>query len=61
MKNRRSIISGKACMMGGRLKTAFRVYTLGEGADAALYFSLRLWQAAAKRQQQLACCAAAVR
>ncbi len=61
MTNRRSIISGKASILGGRLKASFRVYTLGSGADADLHFSLRLWQAAAQRQAQLSRCAFAAR
>ncbi|PJA17834.1 MAG: hypothetical protein COX65_00430 [Elusimicrobia bacterium CG_4_10_14_0_2_um_filter_56_8] len=52
-KNRRSIISARAGLLGGRFKSRLRVYTLGTGEDGSLYFSLRLWQAATERQEQL--------
>jgi hypothetical protein len=53
-KSRSSIISVKGGILGGRLKGSLRVYSLGEGAEAQLYFSLRLWQAASLRQARLA-------
>ena len=53
-KTRRSIFSARAGMHGGRLGARLRVYTLGEGADSDMYFSLRLWQAAVSRQVRLA-------
>lgn len=59
--NRTSLISGRASILGGRVRASFRLYTLGAGADSDLYFSLRLWHAAARRQAQLAACAAAAR
>jgi len=53
-KERKSIISARAGLPGGRFKVRLRVYTLGTGEDSSIYFSLRLWQAAAERQAQLA-------
>ncbi|MDA8131831.1 MAG: hypothetical protein M0011_10055 [Elusimicrobia bacterium] len=55
MNNRkhRTIVSAKAGLLGGRLRGSLRVYTLGEGAEADLYFSVKLWQAAALRQRRL--------
>ncbi|MDA8132269.1 MAG: hypothetical protein M0011_12260 [Elusimicrobia bacterium] len=63
MNNRkhRTIVSAKAGILGGRLKGSLRVYTLGEGAGADLYFSVKLWQAAALRQQRLSVAAAYAR
>ncbi len=52
--NRKSIISARAGFLGGRFKARLRVYTLGAGEDAYVHFSLRLWQAAVERQEQLA-------
>jgi hypothetical protein len=49
----RSLISAKAGILGGRFRGSLRVYTLGEGSAADLYFSLRLWHAAAQRQARL--------
>ena len=40
--------------LGGRVNARLRVYTLGGGADAQVFFSMRLWQAAACRQERLA-------
>jgi len=57
-KNRSSIISARAGLLGGRFKARLRVYTLGTGEDSSLYFSLHLWQAATARQAQLSRCAA---
>lgn len=55
MKNikHRSLISAKAGILGGKFKGSLRVYTMGEGAGADLYFSLRLWQAAVQWQARL--------
>lgn len=60
MTNRKhnSIISAKAGIFGGRFRGSLRVYTLGEGPGADIYFSLKLWQAAAERQERLAAQAA---
>ena len=52
--NRKSIISARAGFLGGKFKARLRVYTLGTGEDASVYFSLHLWQAATQRQAQLA-------
>ncbi len=52
-RKRRTIVSAKAGLLGGRLRGSLRVYTLGEGAEADLYFSVKLWQAAALRQRRL--------
>lgn len=51
---RRSLFSARAGALGGRFRANLRIYSLGEGDDAQLYFSLRLWQAAAERQARLA-------
>ncbi|MDP2864855.1 MAG: hypothetical protein Q8O90_01265 [Elusimicrobiota bacterium] len=51
--NRKSMISARAGFLGGRFRARLRVYTLGTGEDASVYFSLRLWQAATQRQEQL--------
>ena len=53
-KKHRTIISARAGFFGGRYKGSLRVYTLGEGAEADIYFSLKLWQAAAQMQERLA-------
>ena len=55
--NRKSIISARAGLLGGRFKARLRVYTLGTGEEASLYFSLHLWQAATEKQAQLSRCA----
>ncbi len=52
-KNHRTLISARAGFLGGRFRGSLRVYTLGTGGDASVYFSLRLWQAAAERQARL--------
>ncbi|HCC46715.1 MAG TPA: hypothetical protein DEQ38_01140 [Elusimicrobia bacterium] len=52
-KNRRSLLSAQAGAFGGRLRGSLRVYALGGGADTDIYFSFRLWLAAAQRQQRL--------
>ena len=57
-KKRTSLLSAKAGMLGGRVRASLRVYTLDSGAGPDLYFSLQLWQAAARRQEQLSRCAA---
>lgn len=44
----------RGAALGGRFKGRLRVYSLGEGADAQLFFSMRLWQAATERQARLA-------
>jgi hypothetical protein len=56
MKNKthNSIFSARGGLLGGRVKASLRVYTLGEGAEADLYFSMRLWHAAGLRQERLA-------
>jgi hypothetical protein len=56
--NRVSIINAVAGIPALGLKAGFRVYTLGSGADTQLLFSMRLWLAAAQRQERLARCAA---
>jgi len=53
-KTRHSIISAHGGLLGGRVNARLRVYTLGAGGDAQLFFSLRLWQAAVVRQARLA-------
>lgn len=58
-KNHKSIISARGSALGGRFNGSLRVYTLGPEAD--VYFSLRLWFAAAQRQQRLAAPAYAAR
>lgn len=45
-------------MLGGRVRASLRVYTLDSGSGPDLYFSLQLWHAAARRQEQLSRCAA---
>jgi len=45
-------------MLGGRVRASLRVYTLDDGSGPDLYFSIKLWQAAARRQEQLSRCAA---
>jgi hypothetical protein len=50
---RRSLLSARGGLFGGRLNASLRVYSLGGGGDAHLYFSLKLWQAAVARQQRL--------
>jgi len=57
-KNRQSLISAVAGIPALGLKAGLRVYTLGTGADTQLLFSMRLWLAAAQRQERLARCAA---
>jgi len=52
--NRHSLISLRGAALDGRVKARLRVYSLGRGADAQLFFSMRLWQAAADRQARLA-------
>ncbi|MBI4351927.1 MAG: hypothetical protein HY550_10840 [Elusimicrobia bacterium] len=52
-KNRSSLISARAGFLGGRFKARLRVYTLGAGEEASLYFSVHLWHAATRRQEQL--------
>ena len=51
---RNSLFSAAAGIFGGRYRARLRIYTLGDGADARLLFSMRLWQAAAQRQARLA-------
>ena len=51
---RNSLVSLRGSAFGGKVGARLRVYTLGEGADAQLFFSMRLWQAAADRQARLA-------
>jgi hypothetical protein len=57
-KKRTSLFSAKAGVLGGRVRASLRVYTLDEGSGPDLYFSVKLWQAAARRQEQLSRCAA---
>jgi hypothetical protein len=52
-KNRHSWISWKTELPGGA-GARLRVYTLGPGGDGETYFSLKLWHAAAMRQERLA-------
>ena len=52
-RNRKSIVSARGGILGGRLNASLRVYSVGEGGDAHLFFSLRLWQAAVNRQARL--------
>jgi hypothetical protein len=60
-RNHRSIISAKAGILGGRFKGSLRVYSVGQGADADIYFSLRLWHASLQRQARLSAPAYAAR
>jgi len=60
-KTRRSLISARGAALGGRLNGSLRVYTLGGGPDADVYFSLKLWFAAAARQRRLSSPAYAAR
>jgi hypothetical protein len=53
-KTRYSILSARGGILGGRVNARLRIYTLGEGADSLMFFSLRLWQAAGLRQVRLA-------
>ncbi len=53
-KNRHSWISWKAALPGGRAGAGLRVYTLRRAGRSDTYFSLRLWHAAAVRQERLA-------
>jgi hypothetical protein len=57
-KKRTSLLSAKAGMLGGKIRASLRIYTLDEGKGPDLYFSLKLWQAATRRQEQLSRCAA---
>jgi hypothetical protein len=57
-KKRTSLLSARAGMLGGRVRASLRVYTLDDGSGPDLYFSIKLWQAAARRQEQLSRCAA---
>ncbi len=57
-KKRTSLLNAKAGLLGGRVRASLRVYTLDSGCGPDLYFSLQLWQAAARRQEQLSRCAA---
>ncbi|MCM2268456.1 MAG: hypothetical protein NDI60_11875 [Elusimicrobiales bacterium] len=50
--NRHSWLSWKGALPGGGAR--LRVYTLGTGGNAETYFSLKLWYAAAQRQERLA-------
>jgi hypothetical protein len=52
-RNHRSIISARAGILGGRLRGSLRVYSVGQGAEADIYFSLRLWHASVQRQARL--------
>ncbi|MDD2804930.1 MAG: hypothetical protein PHV33_05205 [Elusimicrobiales bacterium] len=60
-KTHRSILSARGAALGGRFNGSLRVYTLGGGPDADVYFSLKLWFAAAQRQQRLSSPAYAAR
>ncbi|MBI5744978.1 MAG: hypothetical protein HY952_10570 [Elusimicrobia bacterium] len=53
-ENRHSWVSWKTELPGGRAGARLRVYTLNCGGDPHTFFSLRLWHAAALRQEQLA-------
>jgi hypothetical protein len=53
-KKHSSIFSARTGILGGKVRASLRLYTLGEGADAELLFSIRLWHAAALRQERLA-------
>lgn len=53
-KNRHSWLNWKAALPGGGAGARLRVYTLGGGEEAQTYFSLKLWHAAAVRQERLA-------
>jgi len=55
------LISARGAALGGRLNGSLRVYTLGGGPDADVYFSLKLWFAAAARQRRLSSPAYAAR
>ena len=48
------MLSAGFALPGVRLKAHLRVYTLGQGGDAQVFFSLRLWHAAVGRQARLA-------
>jgi hypothetical protein len=58
-KKHRAIISAKAGILGGRFRGSLRVYSVGEGAEADIYFSFKLWQAALQRQERLSAAYAA--
>lgn len=51
---RNSLFSARAGILGGRYRARLRIYTLGDGADARLLFSMRVWKAAVLRQARLA-------
>ena len=53
-KTRQSLFSAHGGILGGRVRARLRVYTLGQGEDSQLFFSMRLWQAAGARQARLA-------
>lgn len=53
-KNHNSIFSARAGALGGRIRASLRIYTVGDGADSDVLFSMRLWYAAGLRQERLA-------
>ncbi|HAT71940.1 MAG TPA: hypothetical protein DCS63_03910 [Elusimicrobia bacterium] len=57
-KNKQSLFSARAVLPGLGAGARLRLYTLGLGADREMLFSMRLWYAAAQRQERLARCAA---
>jgi hypothetical protein len=60
-KTHRSIISARGTALGGRLNGSLRVYSLGGSPNGDIYFSLKLWLAAAQRQRRLSSPAYAAR